>query len=104
MLSTVANQPAMSSEMEQLQDQITSPTRGSITSVQAVFVPADDYTDPAPATVFAHLDATLTLDRAIFARALFPAVDPLNSTSRILDPLIFVAAHYTVAPYVNTGS
>jgi F-type H+-transporting ATPase subunit beta len=84
-----------------LQERITSTTRGSITSVQAVYVPADDYTDPAPATTFAHLDATVSLERAIAARAIFPAVDPLASTSRILDPNIVGEEHYRVAQEVK---
>jgi F-type H+/Na+-transporting ATPase subunit beta len=83
--------------MGDLQERITSTKTGSITSMQAVYVPADDYTDPAPATTFAHLDATITLERALADQALFPAVDPLGSTSRILDPNIVGEAHYNVA-------
>jgi F-type H+/Na+-transporting ATPase subunit beta len=87
--------------MGQLQERITSTKRGSITSVQAIYVPADDYTDPAPATTFAHLDATITLERAIASLGLFPAVDPLASTSRILDPRIVGQDHYDVARNVQ---
>jgi F-type H+-transporting ATPase subunit beta len=83
--------------MGELQERITSTTKGSITSMQAIYVPADDYTDPAPATTFAHLDATISLERALAEQALFPAVDPLASTSRILDPLIVGEEHYNVA-------
>ena len=101
MPSAVGYQPTLATEMGQLQERITSTTRGSITSVQAVYVPADDYTDPAPATTFAHLDGTVALERAIAARAIFPAVDPLTSTSRILDPLIVGEEHYRVAQDVK---
>ncbi len=101
MPSAVGYQPTLASEMGQLQERITSTTRGSITSVQAVYVPADDYTDPAPATTFAHLDGTVALERAIASRAIFPAVDPLTSTSRILDPLIVGEEHYRVAQEVK---
>ena len=87
MPSAVGYQPTLATEMGQLQERITSTKTGSITSVQAIYVPADDYTDPAPATTFAHLDASIALERAIAARGIFPAVDPLGSTSRILDPL-----------------
>jgi F-type H+-transporting ATPase subunit beta len=87
--------------MGQLQERITSTNRGSITSVQAIYVPADDYTDPAPATTFAHLDATVSLERSIAEQGLFPAVDPLASTSRILDPLIVGEEHYRVAREVQ---
>lgn len=97
MPSAVGYQPTLATEMGVLQERIASTTRGSITSVQAVYVPADDYTDPAPATTFAHLDATVALDRAIAEQALYPAVDPLASTSRILDPRIVGQEHYTVA-------
>jgi F-type H+-transporting ATPase subunit beta len=83
--------------MGELQERITSTRRGSITSMQAVYVPADDYTDPAPVTTFAHLDATISLERSIAALGIFPAVDPLASTSRILDPLIVGEEHYEVA-------
>jgi F-type H+-transporting ATPase subunit beta len=95
--SAVGYQPTLATEMGQLQERIASTSRGSITSVQAVFVPADDYSDPAPVTAFAHLDATIALERAIFERALYPAVDPLASTSRILDPSIVGQEHYDVA-------
>jgi F-type H+-transporting ATPase subunit beta len=87
--------------MGELQERITSTKRGSITSVQAVFVPADDYTDPAPATTFAHIDSTIALDRAIVEQGIFPAVDPLASTSRILDPNIVGEEHYNVARQVQ---
>jgi len=83
--------------MGELQERITSTKRGSITSMQAIYVPADDYTDPAPATTFAHLDATISLERALAEQALFPAIDPLASTSRILDPNVVGAEHYQVA-------
>jgi F-type H+-transporting ATPase subunit beta len=101
MPSAVGYQPTLGTEMGQLQERITSTKRGSITSVQAVYVPADDYTDPAPATTFAHLDATISLERSIAEQALFPAVDPLASTSRILDPQIIGEEHYTVAREVQ---
>jgi F-type H+-transporting ATPase subunit beta len=83
--------------MGQMQERITSTNKGSITSVQAVYVPADDLTDPAPATTFAHLDAKTVLNRAISAKGIYPAVDPLDSTSRILDPLVVGEEHYNVA-------
>jgi len=95
--SAVGYQPTLATEMGALQERITSTTHGSITSVQAVYVPADDYTDPAPATTFAHLDATVALERALVEQALFPAVDPLASHSRILDPRIVGEEHYAVA-------
>ncbi len=101
MPSAVGYQPTLASEMGQLQERITSTKSGSITSVQAVYVPADDYTDPAPATTFAHLDATVSLERSIAERGIFPAVDPLASTSRILDPLIVGDEHYEVAREVQ---
>ncbi|CAN5701111.1 F0F1 ATP synthase subunit beta [soil metagenome] len=101
MPSAVGYQPTLASEMGQLQERITSTKRGSITSVQAVYVPADDYTDPAPATTFAHLDATISLERAISERGIYPAVDPLGSTSRILDPLVVGEEHYEVAREVQ---
>jgi F-type H+/Na+-transporting ATPase subunit beta len=101
MPSAVGYQPTLANEMGQLQERITSTKRGSITSVQAVYVPADDYTDPAPSSVFAHLDATIALERSIAERGLFPAVDPLASTSRILDPLIVGQEHYDVARAVQ---
>jgi F-type H+-transporting ATPase subunit beta len=101
MPSAVGYQPTLANEMGQLQERITSTKSGSITSVQAVYVPADDYTDPAPSSVFAHLDATIALERSIAERGLFPAVDPLASTSRILDPLIVGQEHYDVARAVQ---
>ena len=91
MPSAVGYQPNLATEMGDLQERITSTKRGSITSVQAIYVPADDYTDPAPATTFAHLDATTNLSRAISELGIYPAVDPLASTSRILDPNILGA-------------
>ena len=97
MPSAVGYQPTLATEMGSLQERITSTKRGSITSVQAVYVPADDLTDPAPATTFAHLDATTVLSRAISSLGIFPAVDPLESTSRILDPLILGEEHYRTA-------
>jgi F-type H+-transporting ATPase subunit beta len=101
MPSAVGYQPTLASEMGQLQERITSTKTGSITSVQAVYVPADDYTDPAPATTFAHLDATISLERSIAERGIYPAVDPLASTSRILDPLIVGQDHYNTAREVQ---
>jgi F-type H+-transporting ATPase subunit beta len=95
--SAVGYQPTLSNEMGLLQERITSTKKGSITSVQAVYVPADDLTDPAPAASFAHLDATTVLSRDIAAQAIFPAVDPLDSTSRIMDPLVIGEEHYRVA-------
>lgn len=100
--SAVGYQPNLASEMGAMQERITSTKKGSITSVQAVYVPADDYTDPAPATTFTHLDATTNLDRDIAAMAIFPAVHPLTSTSRILDPLIVGEEHYAVARGVQS--
>ncbi len=97
MPSAVGYQPTLQTEMGALQERITSTRNGSITSVQAVYVPADDLTDPAPATTFAHLDATTTLNRAISEQGIYPAVDPLDSTSRILDPRIVGEEHYKVA-------
>ncbi|MER2600626.1 MAG: F0F1 ATP synthase subunit beta [Caldilineales bacterium] len=94
--SAVGYQPTLGTEMGELQERITSTTKGSITSMQAIYVPADDYTDPAPATTFAHLDATISLERALAEQALFPAVDPLASSSRILDPLIVGEEHYNI--------
>lgn len=99
--SQVGYQPTLGTEMGELQERITSTGKGSITSMQAVFVPADDYTDPAPAVTFAHLDATITLDRAIVEKAIFPAVDPLTSASRILDPNVVGEDHYRVAQAVK---
>jgi F-type H+-transporting ATPase subunit beta len=101
MPSAVGYQPTLGTEMGALQERITSTKRGSITSVQAIYVPADDITDPAPATTFAHLDATTVLDRAITERGIYPAVDPLASTSRILDPKIVGEEHYRVARSVQ---
>jgi len=95
--SAVGYQPTLASEMGKLQERITSTTKGSITSVQAVYVPADDLTDPAPASVFAHLDATTVLNRSIAEKGIYPAVDPLDSTSRMLDPVIIGEEHYQVA-------
>jgi F-type H+-transporting ATPase subunit beta len=97
MPSAVGYQPTLGTEMGELQERITSTKRGSITSMQAVYVPADDYTDPAPVTTFAHLDATISLERSIAEQAIYPAVDPLASSSRILDPLIVGEEHYGVA-------
>jgi F-type H+-transporting ATPase subunit beta len=99
--SAVGYQPTLATEMGNLQERITSTTKGSITSVQAIYVPADDLTDPAPATSFAHLDATTVLSRDIAAMGIFPAVDPLDSTSRILDPLVIGEEHYNVARRVQ---
>jgi F-type H+-transporting ATPase subunit beta len=99
--SAVGYQPNLAQEMGALQERITSTTKGSITSVQAVYVPADDLTDPAPATTFAHLDSTIVLNRALTQLGLYPAVDPLDSTSTILDPLIVGQEHYDVAREVQ---
>ena len=100
MPSAVGYQPTLASEMGLMQERITSTKRGSITSVQAVYVPADDLTDPAPATTFAHLDATTVLSRKLAAQAIYPAIDPLDSTSRILDPNIIGLEHYNMAQSV----
>jgi len=97
MPSAVGYQPNLAKDMGDLQERITSTNKGSITSVQAVYVPADDYTDPAPVVIFSHLDATLTLDRSIMEQGLYPAVDPLVSSSRLLDPNIVGEEHYNVA-------
>ena len=102
MPSAVGYQPTLATEMGELQERITSTLKGSITSVQAIYVPADDYTDPAPATAFAHLDATTNLSRSISELGIYPAVDPLASTSRILDPRIVGEEHYAVARSVKT--
>jgi len=102
MPSAVGYQPTLASEMGELQERITSTTRGSITSVQAIYVPADDYTDPAPATTFAHLDASTNLSRKISELGIYPAVDPLASTSRILDPRILGDEHYDTARAVQS--
>jgi len=98
--SSVGYQPTLASEMSALQERITSTTSGSITSIQAVYVPADDYTDPAPVATFAHLDASLTLDRSLAEQGLYPAIDPLTSSSRALDPEIVGEEHYQVAKEV----
>jgi F-type H+-transporting ATPase subunit beta len=97
MPSAVGYQPTLGTEMGELQERITSTRRGSITSMQAVYVPADDYTDPAPVTTFAHLDATISLDRSISELGIYPAVDPLASSSRALDPNVVGEEHYNVA-------
>jgi F-type H+/Na+-transporting ATPase subunit beta len=101
MPSAVGYQPTLGTDMGELQERITTTKKGSITSVQAIFVPADDYTDPAPATTFSHLDASTVLERRIFEKAIFPAVDPLASSSRILDPQIVGGEHYEVARRVQ---
>ena len=101
MPSAVGYQPTLATEMGELQERITSTRAGSVTSIQAIYVPADDYTDPAPATTFAHLDAATTLSRQIFELGLYPAVDPLTSTSRILDPRIVGKEHYETARAVQ---
>jgi F-type H+-transporting ATPase subunit beta len=97
MPSAVGYQPTLATEMGQLQERITSTKKGSVTSVQAIYVPADDYTDPAPATTFAHLDATTELNRAIVEMGIYPAVDPLTSVSRALQPDIVGDEHYSTA-------
>ena len=99
--SAVGYQPTLSTDMGALQERITSTNKGSITSVQAIYVPADDLTDPAPATSFAHLDATTVLSRQIAELGIYPAVDPLDSTSRILDPRVIGEEHYGVARRVQ---
>jgi len=99
--SAVGYQPTLATDMGQLQERITTTTKGSITSVQAIYVPADDLTDPAPATSFAHLDATTVLSRAISEKGIYPAVDPLDSTSRMLDPRVVGEEHYQVARQVQ---
>ncbi len=101
MPSAVGYQPTLSTEMGELQERITSTRHGSITSMQAVYVPADDYSDPAPVATFTHLDATIALERSIVEKGIYPAVDPLTSTSRILDPLIVGEEHYTTAREVQ---
>ncbi len=101
MPSAVGYQPTLATEMGQLQERITSTKKGSVTSIQAIYVPADDYTDPAPATTFAHLDATTNLDRKISEKGIYPAVDPLGSTSRLLSPAIVGDEHYQVAREVQ---
>jgi F-type H+-transporting ATPase subunit beta len=95
--SAVGYQPTLATDMGSMQERITTTKKGSITSVQAIYVPADDLTDPAPATTFAHLDATTVLSRAIAELGIYPAVDPLDSTSRIMDPNIIGSEHYDVA-------
>ncbi|MBQ6121205.1 MAG: F0F1 ATP synthase subunit beta, partial [Clostridia bacterium] len=102
MPSAVGYQPTLATEMGALQERITSTKKGSITSVQAVYVPADDLTDPAPATTFAHLDATTVLSRSIASLGIYPAVDPLDSTSRILTPEVVGRDHYDVARRVQS--
>ena len=101
MPSAVGYQPNLASEMGELQERITTTKKGSITSIQAIYVPADDYTDPAPATTFAHLDATTVLERSIAEQGIYPAVDPLASTSRILDPRVIGEEHYSAARTVQ---
>jgi F-type H+-transporting ATPase subunit beta len=101
MPSQVGYQPTLETEMGQLQERITSTRQGSVTSVQAIYVPADDLTDPAPASVFAHLNATTTLSRAISEKGIYPAVDPLDSTSTILKPDVVGEEHYAVANQVK---
>jgi F-type H+-transporting ATPase subunit beta len=101
MPSAVGYQPNLATEMGELQERITSTRNGSITSIQAIYVPADDYTDPAPATAFSHLDATTNLERKIAELGIYPAVDPLASSSRILDPRIIGKDHYAVAREVK---
>jgi F-type H+-transporting ATPase subunit beta len=101
MPSAVGYQPTLSTDLGELEERITSTTKGSITSVQAIYVPADDLTDPAPATTFAHLDATTVLSRQIVELGIYPAVDPLDSTSKILNPLVLGAEHYQVAREVQ---
>lgn len=101
MPSAVGYQPTLATEMGQLQERITSTNVGSVTSIQAIYVPADDYTDPAPATTFAHLDATTNLERKLTEQGIYPAVDPLASTSRALSPDIVGEEHYAVATEVQ---
>ena len=99
--SAVGYQPTLGTDMGAMQERITTTTKGSVTSVQAVYVPADDLTDPAPASTFAHLDATTVLSRSIAEKGIYPAVDPLDSTSRILDPQVVGEEHYAVARSVQ---
>jgi F-type H+-transporting ATPase subunit beta len=101
MPSAVGYQPTLATEMGELQERITSTRHGSITSMQAVYVPADDYSDPAPVATFTHLDATITLERSIVEKGIYPAVDPLTSTSRILDPMVVGEEHYNTAREVQ---
>jgi len=100
--SAVGYQPTLATDLGGLQERITTTTKGSITSVQAIYVPADDLTDPAPATTFAHLDATTVLSRSVAEQGIYPAVDPLDSTSRMLDPDLIGAKHYDVARRTQT--
>src|SRR5699024_10244002 len=99
--SAVGYQPTLTTEMGQLQERITSTAKGSVTSIQAIYVPADDYTAPAPATTFAHIDATTNLDRGLSEQGIYPAVDPLASTTRALDPEVVSEEHYEVATAVQ---
>jgi len=101
MPSAVGYQPTLATEMGELQERITSTRHGSITSMQAVYVPADDYSDPAPVATFTHLDATIALERSIVEKGIYPAVDPLASTSRILDPMVVGEEHYSTAREVQ---
>ena len=101
MPSAVGYQPTLGTEMGELQERITSTRRGAVTSVQAIYVPADDLTDPAPATTFTHLDAFIVLERSISEKGIYPAIDPLGSSSRILDPGVVGAEHYAVARRVQ---
>src|SRR3989338_6681166 len=101
MSSAVGYQPTLAEDIGKLQERITSTQKGSITSVQAIYIPADDYTDPAPVTIFSHLDATITLERSIVEQGLYPAVDPLTSSSRLLDPNVVGIQHYRVASEVK---
>jgi F-type H+-transporting ATPase subunit beta len=101
MPSAVGYQPTLGTEMGDLQERITSTQHGSVTSIQAIYVPADDYTDPAPAAAFTHLDSTTNLSRPIAEKGIYPAVDPLESTSRIMDPTIIGEEHYNVAQSVK---
>ena len=102
MPSAVGYQPTLATEMGRLQERITSTNKGSVTSIQAIYVPADDYTDPAPATTFAHLDSTTNLERKLSEMGIYPAVDPLASTSRAVSPEIVGEEHYDVARHVQT--
>ena len=99
--SAVGYQPNLAQDIGMLQERITSTKKGSITSVQAIYVPADDYTDPAPATIFGHLDASITLERSIAEQGLYPAVDPLTSSSRLLDPNVVGKKHYEIATEIK---
>src|SRR5699024_1975244 len=101
MPSAVGYQPTLATDMGQLQERITSTNRGSVTSIQAIYVPADDYTDPAPATTLAHIDATASVDRRLSEPGIYPAVDPLASTARALDPEFVGNKHYEVATQVQ---